>query len=432
LAFTVRFGPIDRESLETACESFPSLKDLRALVVCGEPSELKRFTNLLQSWGVRTECAADSDVGCSVMRAAADRNEPFRLLLLDSHKASMDPFAIAEIMTRFPKHEDAAMVVIYPSNLQVDSARCLSAGIGAYLGRPFSDEQLYIALRLALQHAIDQKTGSAVPASGRMEEKSLRILLVEDNPVNQKAESLLLSRWGHQVHAVESGEEALSVLKESEFNLVLMDIEMSGMNGIEAMTHIRRQEQARGRHVPVIAMTAHALDTDRKRCLDAGMDGYVSKPFRPDHLRRLIAAIASGTPQKPTSSIPVNTGAEVWKDLPVWDRSEARRLADGNDKALRLTIRAFLKDLRQTLPVAENAAEEKDAKALACLVHRWKGTLGLLGARRALYCAIRLEEVCGRKEPGLLLECFGPLRDELLAVEKAMRLEIEEDVPCKC
>jgi HPt (histidine-containing phosphotransfer) domain-containing protein len=128
----------------------------------------------------------------------------------------------------------------------------------------------------------------------------------------------------------------------------------------------------------------------------------------------------------------VNTGAEVWKDLPVWDRSEARRLADGNDKALRLTIRAFLKDLRQTLPVAENAAEEKDAKALARLVHRWKGTLGLLGARRALYCAIRLEEVCGRKEPGLLLECFGPLRDELLAVEKAMRLEIEEDVPCKC
>jgi len=429
--FTAKFGPVATELLDAGKTGFPSVNGIRALVISGVPANFWRLSRLVGSWGARTHSADSPEAGLSAMKEAHDKGEPFGLILFDSSKPSMDAFAFAEKTATLEGYAGVALVVTYPAGLRGDAVRCLQTGIDAYLGIPADDDQLHLVARMAIQHATCLRGRSLITRYSSADATGLKLLLVEDNPVNQQATSLLLSQWRHKVRTVGSGEEALSALAEQEFDLVLMDLEMPGMNGIETTLQIRQREEGSGRRTPIIAMTAHAMDSDRKRCMEAGTDGYISKPFRPDRLRSLIAEIAPGSAG---GSIPHRASAPETvapSDPPVWDASEALRLADGNEKAVDLLIRAFLKDLAQTLPKARQAAIARDAKTLAELAHRWKGSLGLLGAKRAMSRAVRLEDVCRLGEPERLLECFQELDRELLVLAEALSFAEQENAPCR-
>jgi protein-histidine pros-kinase len=430
-AFTAKFGSATGEALASGKATLPSLGNVRVLVISSVEANLLRFSRLVGAWTARTDCAASADDGLLALKEATDRADPFDLVLVDNSDPSSDAFAFAEKVSAMNGCEEVALAVIYPAGLRGDAVQCLHTGIDAYLGTPVDDDQLHTTLRMAIQHAACQKGRSLVTRYSSPDSPGRKILLVEDNPVNQQAASLLLGQWGYQVHSVGSGEEALSVLADREFDLVLMDLEMPGINGIEATVQIRQREKESGRHTPIIAMTAHAMDSDRERCLAAGMDAYTSKPFRPDQLRSLIARTASGAAGGPAPSAPPAVAPTTHKDEPVWDFSEALRLADGSRKVVSVIINAFLKDLHDTLPAAQSAAMAQDAKCLAGLAHRWKGSLGLLGARRALSCAVKLEETCRLGEPERLLESFQRLHNELLVVERALSNAEQEIIPCK-
>ena len=429
--FTAKFGPVTGEALASGKTPLPSLGNVRMLVVSSVAANLRRFSGLVDAWAAHVGCATSQEDGLLALKEAIDRAEPFGLVLVDNSDPSVDAFAFAEKVSAMNGCEEVALVVIYPAGLRGDAVRCLQIGIDAYLGTPVDDDQLHTTLRMAIQHAACQKGRSLVTRFYSPDSPGRRILLVEDNPVNQLAASLLLGQWGHDVHSVGSGEEALSVLADREFDLVLMDLEMPGINGIEATAQIRQREKDSGRHIPIIAMTAHAMDSDRERCLAAGMDAYTSKPFRPDQLRGLIARIASSAAGGPAASVPPAVAPTAPDDEPVWDFLEALRLADGNWKVVSIIIKAFLKDLRETLPAAQDAALARDAKRLGGLAHRWKGSLGLLGAKRALSCAVKLEETCRLGEPERLLESFQRLNNELLVLEKTLSNAKQEIIPCK-
>ena len=428
--FTAKFDATTGEASDAGDTSLPSLKNVRALAISGVPSNVRRMAGLIGGWAAQADGSVCAEEGILAMNAAQNKGEPFGLILFDSIASSMDAFTFAEAVTTLTGYEQAALAIICPAGLRGDAIRHPQTGIDAYLGISDVDERLHLVLRLALQHAEQHKRWSPITSPSPAAIVGVRILLVEDNPVNQQAASLLLSQWGHQVDIMGSGEEGVSAYADREYDLVLMDLELPGINGLEATAQIRQREKTTGRRTPIVGMTAHAMDSDRLRCLAAGMDGYTSKPFRPDQLRRIVANVAAGVLGKPVRSGPTASAPAGSPQEAAWDLAEALRLADGNRKVVGIIVTTFLKDLQETLPLAQSAALARDEKGLARLAHRWKGSLSLLGARRAVQCAARLEELCRLGEPERLLESYHKLQNELLVLRKELSIAERERVAC--
>lgn len=429
--FTAKFA-LSLEAPFDADKPMPEMKDVRVLVVSGVPANLRRLNELLAGWGSRLTPASGAAEAMTELERAQWRGTPFDLVLFEGTQTPIGAFDFAEMMRKHEGGSRAALAILYPAGLRGDASRCMETGIDAYMGFPVEDESLRTALRMALSRTACRRGRSVVTRFGLVEaNKVLRILLVDDNSVNQVAASLLLKKWGHAVSIAASGEEALAAWAEQPFDVILMDLQMPGMNGIQTASRIRERGKASGKRVPIIAMTAHARDTDRQQCLQAGMDGFITKPVPPDTLRQTLHDVTEGLGQSQPSlpqrsSQPPAPPAQAGATAMVWDASEALRFTNGDHQAVDRIIQAFLADLRETLPVARKAAMARDSKFLGALAHRWKGSLGLLGAKRAVECAVRLEKVTKMGEPEQLLQCFEALDSELGALEKELTASKEK------
>jgi two-component system, sensor histidine kinase and response regulator len=257
------------------------------------------LTELLWHWEMRPASAASALEALSMLRGAAEHGHPFPLVLTDVHMPDMDGFELAERIRNTPRLIETAIVILTSADLRTDPARCRELGISTYLTKPVRHAELHAAISAAL---IDQaKTGGGTGVRAEMPDDPsdeaarprLRILLAEDNVVNQRVAIHILEKGGHTVALAGSGKEALNALAGSEFDVVLMDVQMPEMDGLEAAAAVRQQEQGGARHIPIIAMTAHAMTGDRDRCLAAGMDDYISKPIRARELLQVVAKYGS-------------------------------------------------------------------------------------------------------------------------------------------
>jgi signal transduction histidine kinase/DNA-binding response OmpR family regulator len=276
----------------TPAPSF-QLAGLPALVVDDNFSNRRIMGQTLGRWGMPTRMAVSGSEALRILQQEPESSRGFALLLIDSEMPGMDGFTLVEQLRELPNLRGAGTVILTLPGRLGDAARCRELGIGASVVKPITESQLLAATVRAL---------GAVPLPGdqpqaiaqqtqRAEQRSLRVLLAEDNSVNQKLASRLLEKRGHHVTVVCDGQVALDTLERESFDLVLMDVQMPVMDGFEAAAIIRQREHGSGRHLPVIAMTAHAIKGDRERCLAAGMDGYVSKPIRASELFAEIDAI---------------------------------------------------------------------------------------------------------------------------------------------
>jgi CheY-like chemotaxis protein len=219
-------------------------------------------------------------------------------MLVDQMMPGMDGFMVIEELRKNPGLAPSAIMMLTSADCQNDASRCRAMGLAAYLVKPVKADELQLATLVALNHAShdpnltrrsqEQKNGASLPAEGR---SSLRLLLAEDNPVNQKVAVFLLQKAGYCVTTVDNGKQALDALSRESFDAVLMDVQMPEMDGLEATRTIRAQEAGTDRHIPIIAMTAHAMTGDRERCLQAGMDDYVSKPIQMKELLRVFNSV---------------------------------------------------------------------------------------------------------------------------------------------
>jgi CheY-like chemotaxis protein len=208
----------------------------------------------------------------------------------------MDGFALAESIKRNPEWGTATIMMLSSAGQRGDAKRCRELGIAAYLTKPVRQAELLDAILTALG---TKPIKEALPAlvtrhSLRENSKQLCILLVEDNAVNQKLAARLLEKRGHTVAIAGNGKEALAAVEKQSFDLVFMDVQMPEMDGFEATAAIRGKEKASGNHLPIIAMTAHAMAGDRERCLEAGMDDYITKPIRLEELDALLKGFSLG------------------------------------------------------------------------------------------------------------------------------------------
>jgi signal transduction histidine kinase/DNA-binding response OmpR family regulator len=284
-------------SEETTALPSVSLAGLAVLIVDDNATNLRILKQIAELAGMRVATASSAAAALRALEAAAEKGDGFKILLLDCHMPGADGFTLVEQIREVEALAGATILMLTSAGQRGDAARCRALGVAAYLTKPVSSFQLTDAMRLALSPNSDLATTSQLITRHTLPANrlGLRILLAEDNPVNQTVARRMLEKQGHSVATAATGLEALLAFEQQTFDLILMDIQMPGMNGFETTAAIRNQQRA-GEHIPIIALTAHALTGDRERCLAAGMDGYVSKPIRIEELTAEMSRLESGIP----------------------------------------------------------------------------------------------------------------------------------------
>ena len=231
--------------------------------------------------------------GLAELSRAASEGNAYRLLLLDEQMPGMDGMEVLDRIRRNPALQSVVIMMLTSSDQAKSTARCRQMGVEAYLTKPVSASDLLASIRLAIGVHTPASRVTTAAAGISASSLSLRILLAEDNLVNQKVATGMLARMGHRITLARNGLEALEQWRQNDFDLILMDVQMPEMNGLLATTQIRREE-AIGAHVPIVAMTASAMSEDRDRCLAAGMDDFISKPVSYQVIEGMITSMSMG------------------------------------------------------------------------------------------------------------------------------------------
>ena len=280
-------------------EGMVSLQNVRVLIVDDNATNLHILTEMLTRWGMETATAENGQSALRFLEHAEESGKASQLIITDAQMPEMDGFTLAEQIKLRPNLAASPIIMLTSSGQRGDAARCKRAGVAAYLTKPVRQTEVKEAILRVLgaasrPHASPSKT--LITRHSLREAATtppLRVLLAEDNPVNQHLAQRLLEKRGHTVTVVQNGREALDTLALYNFDLVLMDVQMPEMDGFEATAAIREIERKTGQHLPIIAMTAHAMKGDEERCLQAGMDSYVAKPIQTHQLFLAIDTVCA-------------------------------------------------------------------------------------------------------------------------------------------
>jgi CheY-like chemotaxis protein/nitrogen-specific signal transduction histidine kinase len=306
--FTVLLG-VAPDSAHGGTGQDVSLQGARVLVVDDNLTNRRILTDMLGSWGMQATQAQDAQEALSQMRGAAAASQPFNLVLTDVHMPGVDGFELVDRIKKTPALTNSFILMLTSGEHLGDLARCRELGVSVFLTKPVRRAELRDAIARTL----------SLPSSAREMEQSKQdiarlqahletavhgahILLAEDNLVNQRVARAVLEKAGHRVIIAGTGQQAVELWEEQRFDLILMDVQMPDMDGFEATAVIRQKEQGSGRHMPIIAMTAHAMSGDKERCLSAGMDNFLSKPFHARTLLDLVSRYRESGPRTEAST----------------------------------------------------------------------------------------------------------------------------------
>ncbi len=288
--FTANFGVVPLA--EQPPMMHPDLEGLPVLIVDDNATSRRILAEMLSDWGMKPVLTESGQAALTLLQEARAIGQHFALVLTDADMPGMDGFSLVEHMSQDPQLSRVTVMMMTSAGQLGAAARCRELGMAASLTKPVSPSELFdgIVRNLVRPCAPPQAAALATSQPLREEKRKFHILLAEDSAVNQRLAMRLLEKHGHNVRVVASGRQALTVLDQEKFDVVLMDIQMPEMDGLEATAAIRAQEQSTGSHLPIIAMTAHAMKGDRERCLQAGMDGYISKPIRAQELYQVLGS----------------------------------------------------------------------------------------------------------------------------------------------
>ncbi|MCA9155400.1 MAG: response regulator, partial [Planctomycetales bacterium] len=368
-------------------QALPSeLRELQVLLVDDNDTSRGILREMIASWGFECFEADSAEAACELLRRTdRDRSCP-TLALIDVLMPGTDGFALAKrIQTDWPAI--GCVMLLSAGHQDCNLSRCDRLGLRWHLLKPPQPSELLETILNAW--GCDEPIGGESPAAAMLfpePSRPLRVLLAEDSPVNQKLAVGLLTRAGHRVTLAGNGREALEQLRNASFDLVLMDVQMPEIDGLQATAAIRADEARRNGHgrTPIVAMTAHAMAGDRERCLAAGMDGYLSKPIR---AHTLLATIQEVMAQFPATKVEDSTADETHD----FDWSTALNVVQGDQDLLRELVDAFLTECPRLMQEIEVALEQNDAEQLRIAAHTLKGSVRYFGAEAAMSVAFDLE-----------------------------------------
>ena len=378
-----------------------SLPGLKVLVADNNPINREILAEMLANWRMTPTLADSGEAALNLLESAKRSGHPFSLVLLDAFMPHVDGFQVLRRIQSIPKLAGAVVLLLSANRHLVDPDECRKAGVKHWVTKPVGQSELLDTILLALGVSVAEKklVEPSRPALEAASGRPLNILLSEDNLVNQKLAIRLLEKAGHHVTLASTGREAVTAWERAGtpgFDLILMDIHMPEMDGMKATAEIRRQEAPSGRHVPILAMTAHAMRGDKERCLASGMDGYVSKPVHPHELfsemERCLAvfegkgAMAEQPPQE----------TQTLQETQV-DRASLIERVEGDQELLAEMIQLFRQDAPNLIGAMRAALEHGDMEVLERSAHSLKGAAANLSAKAAAEAAMHLEKVAKDK-----------------------------------
>jgi two-component system, sensor histidine kinase and response regulator len=380
--FTVSLDTTDTAVETAACHRLP---EMAVLIVDDNEVNRRILIAQVRRWGLHPHAVESGPVALEELAATARNGRPYGLVLLDANMPDVDGFDVAAAICGRPELAAPTVIMLTSSGKYGDHSRCRELGIGACLAKPVQADELFIAVGRALgaRPAVAVEPAAATASFTAADAAPMRILLVEDNMVNQRVALGLLNRRGHTVTVAGNGREALDMLERQRFDVVLMDLQMPLMGGLEAAREIRRREEKTGGHLRIVAMTAHAMTGDRDRCLSGGMDGYVSKPINP---QILFSAIEQGAGQA-TADRPTAPGVKTF------DRQALLSRVAGDEELMGDVIRLFLEECPRQLAAIRQAVAQRNPGAVRTTAHALKGAAGNLGANGLFEAAGVLERV---------------------------------------
>jgi CheY-like chemotaxis protein len=394
--FSARFGKAPARA-RTADRLPAQLRGLRVLVVDDNATNRRILEEVLTQWRMQPMAVASAHAALEAMEAAARVKRPYPLVLLDASMPGMDGFDLAERIQQSPRLAGASIMMLSSGARPGDRARCFELGISAYLTKPVKQSDLMDTIVGVFSPRLSRaKARPGAVAERRMKPtRHLRVLVAEDNAVNQQVAVGMLERAGHEATVAANGREVLALLEKGAFDVVLMDVQMPEMDGLEATAAIRERERTTGGHLPIVALTAHAMKGDAERCLQAGMDAYLAKPLQPRELAAAIDGILGkpGAPA-PAGAVPVPAGPGVF------DLARLLERVGGDKKALAELVRIFRADSPKRLALIRTAIRQGDAPALRSAAHALKGAVSNFAAPPATEAALRLQKMgnAGRLE----------------------------------
>jgi PAS domain S-box-containing protein len=393
------------------------VRGLRVLVVDDNATNRRILEEMLAHWGLRPTAVDGGREALAALERAHQAGQPFRLVLLDARMPEMDGFTLAEAIRQHPESNEALILMVSSAGPADSTTRCRAAGVAELLTKPVKQADLWQGILRVLGTAAP----AGPPAAARPAAppgRPLRILLAEDNPVNQKLAVSLLEKQGHAVTVASNGREALAALYPPDsppdeggsrrFDVVLMDVQMPELDGLRTTKAIRERERVAGGHLPVIAMTAYALKGDRERCLEAGMDSYVSKPIRLTELVQAMQAV-----------VPAPAADDVASRGPL-DMTAALAGVMGDWQLLAKLAELFLAECPRWMTEMRAAVAGGDPPRLQLSAHTLKGGVATFTARAAYEAALRLEKMGRAGDLSAAPEALAALAQEIEHLRPAL------------
>jgi two-component system sensor histidine kinase/response regulator len=403
--FTASFGTQCIERVVPASDA--DLRDLRVLVVDDNAINRLILEEAVAGWQMKSTSVDNGPAALEAMKHAADVGQPFDLVLLDAMMPEMDGFEVAQGLKSEPALDGATIMMLSSADRDADATRCRESGIACYLRKPLTSAELHEAITMAWGRRSRQTLRPAPAPSSQTKPLSrpLNILLAEDNVVNRRVAVGLLEKRGHAVEAVTNGRDALAALACERFDLVLMDVQMPEMDGLEATAAIRKMELDSGEHIPIVAMTAHAMKGDRERCLAAGMDDYLAKPVEAkalhEVLNRWTPAMSPREALEITSKQTSMENLQATDQLPrvpqidtaTFDLSAMRERVEQDLDLLAEMFALYSESSPALLAEIESAVAERNGPRIARAAHTLKGVLKNMCAAKSAEAALRLETI---------------------------------------
>ncbi|HEV2490232.1 MAG TPA: response regulator, partial [Candidatus Acidoferrales bacterium] len=417
--FIVRLGIPGRE-LATPGEPDPdSLRGLRVLVVDDNHTNRQILLELLKNWRMVPQEAESGKLALELLERAQWEGKPFRIVILDFQMPVMDGLSLAHRIQNDARFSATSTIMLSSSAQPGEKSQGRDSGISAYLIKPVEPSELLDAILNAVTPAVNTSP-APVPVSSPEKvlrpASSLRILLAEDNAVNRQLATRLLEKRGHSVVAVNDGRQALQAIEREKFHLVLMDVQMPEMDGLEATRMIRKNEKSTGEHLPVVAVTAHVMKGDREKCIEAGSDDYVSKPIQAEELYSVIDRL-----QKP--SLDSNNGQSMSASpspAPPFVTEELLDHVQGDRELLADIIRLFRAEVAMLLRELREAAQKADAAAISRTSHTLKGSIGNFGSGPAYQAAKKIDEIARTGDAAAAGALLPHLESEIERLQTAL------------